>query len=60
MLSLIHSESEGNTINFDRTLTTITSAALIGLFVLHFEGTAKLIQAIATGTTQYIGAIQGR
>jgi hypothetical protein len=46
--------------NFDRTLSTITTAALVGLVVLNWQGSTKVIQSIAGAVVDYVSSIQGR
>jgi hypothetical protein len=46
--------------DLNRTLSLVTTAAVLGLFVLNWQGTAKLIQAIAAGTVDYVSVVQGR
>lgn len=45
---------------FDKILSTVTAAALVGLVVLNWQGSTKLVQSIAGATVDYVSAIQGR
>jgi hypothetical protein len=44
----------------NRTLSIVTTAAVVGLFVLNYKNTVALIDALGKATVGYIGAIQGR
>jgi len=45
---------------FDRILSMITTAAVIGLIILNYKGSTAVIQATSAATVDYISAIQGR
>lgn len=45
---------------FDRILSMVTTAAIIGLIVLNYKGSTQVIQATSAATVDYISAIQGR
>ena len=45
--------------NFDKVLTTITFAGIIGLLILNASGTVKVVNALSSATTSYVGAVQG-
>lgn len=46
--------------NFDKTLSIITVAAIVGLLILNYQGTVQVAQAVSSGTVDYIKAVQGR
>jgi hypothetical protein len=44
---------------FDSILSTITTAALVGLIITHWEGSVALIKGVGDVVIQYIRAVQG-
>lgn len=46
--------------NFDRTLSIITGAALIGLLILNYNAAAAIFKGLSDASTGYIKAVQGR
>ena len=46
--------------NINVWLTTITMAALAGLVVLNFQGSAQILNALGGNAVNYVKAVQGR
>lgn len=45
--------------NFDRILSIVTMAGIIGLLILNADKTVKVVDAVSSATTSYVGAVQG-
>lgn len=45
--------------SFDKILSIITMAGIIGLLILNADGTVKVVDALSSATTSYVGAVQG-
>ena len=46
--------------NFDKTLSIITVAGIIGLLILNYQGTVAVAETVSKGTVDYVKAVQGR